>query len=289
MIQRLHRLGSLTRVVRGLYLVSHTHLDQRRLQRCAAMLAGPRGGLTGRSALEAWSVLRPQTGRVAAFTASPRSARRHVTEARFRDGGRGLVRLERPVHPPPLTVHSGLPLACVPAALVDLAGSADAALLEGAWREAEFRGLLDQHALYAEVARTQRPGVGAVRSLVERRRILTDSTTDLRSRGELPFLHLIAQAGLELPEVNVPMQLGGRHYVADYFYRWLGLVVELDTPDHLQPAAGARDRLRDVDFFIAGLDVIRFLESEVALDPGAAMAALGAAIARQRRRVGQAA
>ncbi|MDO9352426.1 MAG: hypothetical protein Q7T55_01940, partial [Solirubrobacteraceae bacterium] len=54
---------------------------------------------------------------------------------------------------------------------------------------------------------------------------------------------------------------------------------------HDRPLSRVSDILRDADFFDADLDVVRFATESVALDPDSSMRRLGAAIARQQRRL----
>lgn len=284
-IERLSELGSLQRVVWGIYLVGHPVLSSRALRRSALMLAGPSGALAARTALEWWRVLDERPGIVNVQTVRSGGRTRVTTKLRMADGGFGLVTLRRVDAPPPVAQLARLAVTTVPRALIDLAGSRDAHLIDRAWRQSEFRGLLDEGAIRHELARSQRPGVSIVRGLVDGRRILTTPETDLRSPGELPWWHRIVAAGLQEPEVNVPMMIAGQLYVADFYWRDLGLILELDTPDHLTPSSGARDRLRDFDFFLAGLYVLRFLESEANADPDGHLARLRAALELQRRRV----
>lgn len=279
----------LRRVLPGIYVVAADRLTHRQVQRTALLLAPERCWLSARSSLETRSVLWPRIGQVTVHTTARLAARELRTELPLTNGLPGRIVVRKLVRKPPRDCVDDLAVTSVPRALVDLAAREGTKMLRIAWREAEFRGLLDRAALDAELAGPRRPGHDALRKLVDSRRILTEASTDLRSKAELLLLHLIAEAGLPLPEVNVRMTINGVPYVADFFWAELGLVLELDSPDHLLPVAGARDRVRDTDFFVAGIDVVRFLDSAVVADPAGYMSRLDAILTRQASRARRAA
>jgi very-short-patch-repair endonuclease len=75
-----------------------------------------------------------------------------------------------------------------------------------------------------------------------------------RSRAEKALLRLVREAGLPMPETNVPF---GR-FEADFVWREQRLIVELDSATyHSGPGVFQRDHEKDLVFRGAGFDVMR--------------------------------
>jgi very-short-patch-repair endonuclease len=60
------------------------------------------------------------------------------------------------------------------------------------------------------------------------------------------------------------------------------LIVEIDGPEHLEPAHFAADRRRDVDLQLAGYAVLRFTNAEVEHDVGAVVSRIGRFVQSRR-------
>ena len=75
-----------------------------------------------------------------------------------------------------------------------------------------------------------------------------------RSRAEKALLRLIRDAGLPMPETNVPF---GK-FEADFLWREQRVIVELDSATyHSGPGVFQRDREKGLLFRGAGYDVLR--------------------------------
>jgi very-short-patch-repair endonuclease len=75
-----------------------------------------------------------------------------------------------------------------------------------------------------------------------------------RSKAEKALLRLIRDAGLPMPETNVPF---GR-FSADFLWREQKVIVELDSATyHSGPGVFQRDREKGLLFRSAGFDVLR--------------------------------
>ena len=125
---------------------------------------------------------------------------------------------------------------------------------------------LNRRDLEAVLARN-RPCRGAARLAA----LLGDETALrlTRSLAEKAFLKLIRDAGLPLPETNVPF---GR-YEADFLWRSERVIVELDTPTfHGGPGAFQNDREKDLVFRDARFDVLRVTRAHVVYEPARVLA-----------------
>lgn len=108
------------------------------------------------------------------------------------------------------------------------------------------------------VLKRNRPCRGAARLAA----ILGDPTATAvsRSRREKALLKAIRDAGLPIPETNVPF---GR-FELDFYWRREGLVVEVDGETyHRGPGAVGRDREKDLAVKAAGLEMRRFTGDHV--------------------------
>lgn len=274
--------GLLRPALRGIYVLGAGLLSHRQFLRCALLHAGPPACLAERSAAEQLELLRLRAGRAVVVAPASKVKRLLWTQIELAEtGGFGVIIVRcstTPVHWLPV---DGLPTTAVARTLVDLAGAQPARVVGWAWNEAEFRGILEVEDLTRELAGSPRAGTRVVRRLLAAHRAVTTPTTRLIGRDELPFLKRIAAAALPAPAVNVPMQIAGQQYVADFYWPDHGLVVELDDPGHLKPSARDRDVIRDAEFFNANLDVLRFLTTRVDAEPARCMSLLRGALDRK--------
>lgn len=128
-----------------------------------------------------------------------------------------------------------------------------------------------------DVLARNRPCRGAAR-LAE---ILGDPTATAvsRSKREKRLLRLIRDAGLPMPETNVPF---GR-FELDFFWRQEGLVVEVDGYNfHRGPGAFGKDRAKELAVRNAGLEMLRFTGDHVLKQPWMVVATVAGALARLR-------
>ncbi len=128
-----------------------------------------------------------------------------------------------------------------------------------------------------DVLARYRPCRGAAR-LAE---ILGDPTATAvsRSKPEKALLRLIREAGLPMPDTNVPFG----PFELDFLWRREGLVVELDGYNfHRGPDAFRRDREKDLAVRNAGLVMLRFTGEHVLKRPWMVLATIAGELARLR-------
>jgi hypothetical protein len=119
--------------------------------------------------------------------------------------------------------HRGIPVTSPARTAMDVASMLPAAAARRAVRQALSKRWPGVHDLLEILERQpRRPGAKALR------RIVATGPVPTRSLLEDLVLDLILAAGLELPDVNVPMIVAGRRIIPDF--RWPGrrLVVEAD-------------------------------------------------------------
>ena len=128
-----------------------------------------------------------------------------------------------------------------------------------------------------EVLARNRPCRGSARLAA----ILGDptATATSRSKREKALLRLIRDAGLPMPETNVPF---GR-FELDFYWRREGLVVEVDGETyHRGPGAVGRDRDKDLAVKAANLEMCRFTGEHVLKRPWMVLATIAGELARLR-------
>lgn len=266
-VQRLIKIHHLRRALHGWYLVGADRLTQRQLHRLALLRAGTHGGLTALSGLELLGALWPRTGVATGLTTNPSAVGTHRTLVPMETGGPGVIQLRKLKEPHTFDRVDGIPIAPVGKMLADLVAFGRSELLEIAWREAEFRGLLVDSAIRADLGTRRATGTTEVGVLVDQRRIVTTPNSDVRGKTEIPWLHLMLEAGLPEPQLNAPVSANGTTFYADYLWVEYGAALELDSPDHLTPVVAARDRARDDDFDSVGINVLRLIDTVALADP----------------------
>lgn len=154
--------------------------------------------------------------------------------------------------PEHVTVHRGIPVTTPVRTLLDLAAVLPERRLRRAVRQAQFLGLVTVNALAAALA-----GPGPRRGRAVLARIIATGAAPTRSELEDAVLDLILRGGLEHPDVNVPLVLGGRRVIPDFRWPRQRLVVEADGGWHDDPLARAADAERQALLEAAGERVIR--------------------------------
>lgn len=288
-IQALLQQGVLIPVLWGVYLVGVPTLANREFLRAALLYGGPGSQLSHRTAGEVGELLRPRLGLATVTTPRRGLPSTVMTKVPVAETGkRGTIRFECRANPAPPTWVDGLAVSPLPRALTDIAEGSDGDRVLGwAWREAEYRGLLDLAAIQEELgSRSNRPGVPIVRAKLATHRRVLGPDDGVRSRKELDFLHLIEAHGLPKPEVNVRLLVGADWSRPDYFWRLLRLALEFDGPGHLRPGIRADDVLSDAECFVEDIDVLRFTTERALADPVHHIGLLRRALERKSRQLG---
>jgi len=258
--------GRLERVFHGVYSVVSGELPPLGREQAALLAVGERAFLSHETAAAIWGLLRapPPTVEVSVvgrYGASRTGIRVH----RVKQIDRRELRREQ-----------GLWVSSPARAVLEISATASAKELTRAIDEGLARRLFTPRDLDNELA-CNRPCRGAARLAA----ILGDPTATAvsRSRRERALLRLIRDAGLPMPETNVPF---GR-FELDFYWRREGLVVEVDGETfHRGPGAVGRDREKDLAVKAANLEMRRFTGDHVLKRSWMVVATIAGELARLR-------
>lgn len=260
--------GRLQRLHRGVYAVGHQSVGWP--GRClAAVLASAPALASHASAGRLWGLLRyePETLDVTAAT-----RRRPRPYAR--------------IHFARLTVHdeamcTGVPVTSVGRTLLDLAAVLPADRLERVVERAEELDLFDRDAVEEVLARAaHHRGATALNGVLA---IYRDDPAVTRSGLERSFRALVREAGLPPPAMN--FNVAG--FELDAYWEAERFAVELDAYEtHRSRAAFERDRLRQEELKLAGVEMIRITGPRLGREPDRVLERLTALLKRRRRELG---
>ncbi|HEX3734908.1 MAG TPA: type IV toxin-antitoxin system AbiEi family antitoxin domain-containing protein [Solirubrobacterales bacterium] len=262
-----NRVGRLRRVHRGVYAVGHERLTWH--GHCmAAVLACPQSLASHFSAAWLWGLLRGQPGTIHVTVPAPRRAKRpfavHFADLPARD------RAER----------EGIPVTGLARTILDLAAVLSITRLEWVLERAEERQLFDLVALEEILGRaSHHPGAGKLRRALA---IYREDPAFVRSRLEGRFLELVKAAGLPRPSMN--FNVAG--FELDAYWERERFAVELDVYEtHGTRAAFERDRLRQEDLKLFGVEMIRVTGPRLKREPRAAIERVAALLEQRRRQL----
>jgi predicted transcriptional regulator of viral defense system len=234
------RSGRIRRLHRGVYAYGHDRLRQQGYWLAAVLACGPGAVLSHRSAAVLWEIWR-SVGGVIHVTVPSRAGRIRRKGIRIHRSGR--------LGAEEVTERDGIPITTVARTLLDLSDDLDLQGLRRAVTEAEYRHLYDHIALTAVVE--SNPG--------RRTKKLMSAATEgklhrTRSPLEDRFVRFKDRHGVEEPESGVWIE----GYEVDFFWRRVGLAVELDGLDeHGTREAVRRDRKKDRVLWRAGIRTMR--------------------------------
>lgn len=173
--------------------------------------------------------------------------------------------------------NEGIPLTAVPRTLLDVA-AVSPRYLRWMLSRAQRLGQLDLIAIDSLLQRRQGGDPGVSRLELA---LLPHRTSKLtKSDVERDFLALIERHGLPRPVTN--LFIAG--YELDAFWEAERFAVELDTYEyHGDPEAFEKDRLRQVELKLAGIEMISFTGIQIETEP-AAVASRLRRLLRQRHR-----
>jgi very-short-patch-repair endonuclease len=257
--------GRLHVVFRGVYSFGCGELPPLGREQAALLACGKRAFLSHATAAAVWELgpelpFEVQVSVVGRRCASRKGIRVHEIKAIDR---REVKR------------HQGLWISTPARAILELAATTPAKQLTNAIDEGLARRLFIPRQLQ-EVLTRNRPCRGAARLAA----ILGDPTATAvsRSKREKALLRLIRDAGLPLPQTNVPF---GR-FNLDFFWPRERLVVEIDGYNfHRGPSAFGRDREKDLAVRAANLDLLRFTGDHVLKQPWMVLATIAGELARR--------
>jgi len=268
--------GRLHQLHRGVYAVGHRQLTW--YSRCwAAVLAAEpyeaapwRAVASHRSAAYLWGLLRftPDVMHVTAPTRR-RAKRRFVVHF-----SSILVEEDR-------GIRDGIPVTAVPRTLLDLAIRARRDQIEGYLERAEDRDLLDVRAVENLLGRAG--GHRGRGRLAQALAIYRPDPAFTRSKFERRFRRLVIAAGLPAPSMNFNVA----EFEIDAYWPALRFAVELDLFEtHGSRAAFERDRRRQEELKLLGIEMIRITKPRLDREPKAVMRNLGALLERRRSELG---
>lgn len=172
----------------------------------------------------------------------------------------------------------GIPVTAVPRTLLDLAIRARPEQMEGYLERAEERELLDVRAVEDVLARA-----GGHRGRGRLARALAIYRPDpafTRSKFERRFRQAVAAAGLPSPSMN--FNVAG--FELDAYWPELCFAVELDLFEtHGSRAAFERDRRREVELKLIGIEMIRITAPRLKREPKVVLRNLAVLLERRRR------
>jgi very-short-patch-repair endonuclease len=260
-----NRVGRLRRIHRGVYAVGHERLTWE--GRClAAVLAARPAVASHLSAGWLWGLIHSRPGTIHVMVPTPRRAKRRFA-VHFAD----LPARDR-------TEIKDIPVTSLARTLLDLAAMLSASRFERVLERAEERGLFDLTAVDELLLRnTRHPGVGPLRRALD---IYREDPTFERSKLERRFRRLVKRTGLPAPSMNFNVD----GYELDAYWEAERFVVELDVYEtHGSHAAFERDRLRQEDLKLKGVEMIRVTGPRLDREPRRVMERVAAHLAQRRR------
>jgi hypothetical protein len=237
----------------------------------AAVLAARPALASHLSAGWLWGLLRYQPGTIHVTVPAPRRARRPFVVRCADLPGRDRWVLE------------GIPVTNFARTLLDLATMLSPLQLERALERAEELELFDLVALEDVLGRAgHHPGVVKLRQALAI--YCEQDPAFVRSRLERRFRGLVKRAGLPAPAMNLNV-LG---YELDAYWEPERFAVELDVYEtHGSHAAFERDRLRQEDLKLKGVEMVRVTGPRLEREPEAVMERLAAHLEQRRRQLGR--
>jgi predicted transcriptional regulator of viral defense system len=251
--RRLHRLH------RGVYAVGHTDLSWHAHCLAAVLANSPAAVASHFSAGWLWGLLSSQPSGRFNLTAP---TRRHP-KAGFAIHHAALADRDR-------TIVDGVPVTSLARTQLDLAARSSRPVTERRLERAEELEVFDLRALDDVLERCgHHPGAGRLRAALA---IYRPDPAMTRSRVERRFRNLMKQAGLPPPSMN--FVVGG--YELDAYWEPERFVVELDLYEtHGTRAAFERDRLRQEELKLIGIEMIRVTGPRLQREPGAVAERIG--------------
>jgi hypothetical protein len=257
--------GRLHRLHRAVYAVGHRDLDWN--SRClAAVLACAPALASHASAGWLWDLVRHKPETIDVTAATRRHPKPHIRlhHARLHERDRG----ER----------EGIPVTSLARTLLDLAAVLPPDRFDRVLERAEESRLFDLQAVEELMKRvTRHPGAGRLRRAIVAYR---PSPAFTRSSLERRFLALVKTAGLLAPSMN--FNYAGLEL--DAFWPDERFAVELDVYEtHGTRAAFERDRVRDEELKLAGVEVHRITGPHLDREPDRVIERVRTLLARRQR------
>jgi very-short-patch-repair endonuclease len=257
--------GRLHPLHHGVYAVGHLAISRQAECLAAVLSCGDGALLSHRSAAWLWGLTSRFQARVEVTAVSPRRTREKI-----------LVHSTLALTPDDRAFSECIPVTAVPRTLMDFA-AVDPRYLGRALENAQRLGLLDLIALDALIGRSRGArGVARLREALDiyRPRAFT------RSGFERRFLGLVRSAGLPRPSMNLFIE----GYELDAYWPAERFAVELDTYDyHGGHAAFERDRVRQEELKLAGIEMTRITGNRLDREPQVVIGRLRKLLTQRRQ------
>lgn len=257
--------GRLRRVYRGVYVVGHERSDWH--CRCmAALLAAEPAVASHFSAAWLWGLLRSRAETI------------HVTTTTCARGRRGFVLHRAPLDSADRAEREGIPVTGLGRTYLDLAAATSADRLGRFLERGEELQIFDLREVDGALARARgHPGRGPLRRALT---IYREDPAFVRSGVEVRFRDLIRSSGLPMPAAN--FSVAGMEL--DAYWERERFAVELDVfATHGSRAAFERDREREDDLQLLGIEVLRITDVRLEREPAAVVRRVVAHLERRRR------
>lgn len=237
--------GVLHPLFRGVYALGHTNLSPLGWSLAAVLASGPRALLSHYSAAWLWGLSKSGPRPFHVTAPSPRAARAETGGARIvLHRARGLAAADT-------ALQEQIPVTAVPRTLLDMAAAVPPPRLSRMLERAEELRLFDLGPVESLLARTK-GHTGNAR--LHRAIAIYQPPRFTRSTFEREFVAAVELAGLPRPRTG--WVEGG--YELDVYWPEHRFAVELDVFEtHGTRAAFERDRVRDENLKLAGIDLIR--------------------------------
>ena len=270
-VSRAVRRGRLHRIHRGVYAVGHRRLSRHGGCLAAVLACGPESLLSHHSAAWLWGLWRGAPNPFEVTTPVHRRPKPPIRVHR----ARGLRREDR-------ALREGIPVTSVPRVLLDLAAVIRFDRLRRALERAEELGLFDLREVERLLARS---GGHHGAEPLRRAAALYRSPAVVRSELERRFLALVLDAGLPRPATNFVVE----GFELDAYWPAERFAVELDAFEtHGSREAFERDRLRQEDLKLAGIEMTRVTDARLRREPKSVLERVSRLLEQRRPLAGRA-
>jgi Transcriptional regulator, AbiEi antitoxin len=256
-VVRASAAGRLHRLHRGVYAVGHTSLTQQGRCLAAVLACGPEALLSHDSAAWLWGV----------STKSPLPP--SVITPVHRKPHAGIrLHSSRTLAPEDRALREGIPVTSLARTFLDVAATSRLSRLQRMIERSEELRLFDLGPVESVLARNRgHHGAGPLRRALA----LYRPAPFTRSGLERRFLALVQEAGLPQPATG----LNEAGYELDLYWPSHRFAVELDTYEtHGTRAAFERDRIRDEELKLHGIEMIRLTGTRLDREPAQVIARL---------------
>jgi hypothetical protein len=257
--------GRLLRIHRGVYAVGHRRISPYGRGLAAVLASGPKALLSHGSAAWLWGISRYGPAPLAVTSPMPRKPRATIQLHHSRI----LTAADR-------ALEENIPVTALPRTLLDCATECRLSHLQRMLERSEELRLFDLEPVENLLARS---GHHAGRGRLRRAIALYAPVPFTRSGFERRFFEAVLRAGMPRPATNF-VEAG---FELDVYWPEHRFAVELDTyATHGTNAAFERDRLRDEDLMLVGIEMVRVTDVRFHREPEAVLERVATLLARRR-------